>query len=93
MRQIPLLEVGHGPHHEAVEERDREREFTVGRAVDHALLDQAGAVRSQAHSLHPECRSNVTDAVGACAQTGHGSQESLFGGRQSVETHSEKVLV
>ena len=62
-RQLTLFQVGHGPHHEAIEERDREREFTVGRTVNHALFDQAGAVWAQAHGLHAERGGDVADAV------------------------------
>lgn len=68
------LELRHHTAHEFIEQWHRERHLPMGRAVDHAFLDQTGAHRAE--SVDP-CAQSVRDVarpVRAAAKLGHGAQ-------------------
>lgn len=63
------------------------------RTVDHTFLDEFGANRAKAVDRNLQGVSDVSGALGAGPETGHGAQEPLLPRREAVEADAEEVLI
>ena len=87
------LELGDCADHELIKQRHRERNVSMGRAVNHSFLDQPGAYWAEARDLDPQNVRNVARPVRTSSKFGHCSQEVLLAWRQAVKADPKEILV
>src|SRR5659263_579109 len=76
--------------HEFIKKRNSKCDVAIGRAINHSLLDELGAYRSDAVDLHSKACRNVARTNGARPQLGHGTQKILFSRCQSINRTRKK---
>src|SRR5262249_46996816 len=79
--------------HELIEERDRERSISMGRAVDHAFRNQFTSHRGYAGYAFPKSLRDVSGAMRSGTEVRHRPQIALFRGCQSIEANPEEAGV
>jgi len=93
--RIALFELDrwHDTQHEFSKQRDRELGVAMGRAVDHALLEETSSEGGDGLDLDPEKLGDVARPLWPAAQFREGSQVVLLARSQPVEANPEETLV
>src|SRR5258708_11633056 len=84
---------GHHAEHEISKERNGKCGISMGRTVNHALLDDAIAQWRDCLYFVPKGFGYISGALWPCPEVSHGTQILLFAWCQPVEPDPDKALV